>query len=234
MSYNLHVAPAHPIHGLEVIHSSTFSQTLIFVSTTGGYVYQLLQAFYLSICSTQKIKLGLHGGKQFILIIAGSSAFLHQKGPSVMPVLIFLLGREAALFCFSKSTSLPQRETQTVKRGGVRQWWLACLLVHQTVCVVAILCVCLQVCARYLHGTALTYRMAALKCQFVLCMLPGRMFRLTEHVNWRSCSEIAAYLLTLQPDYHNSKPHYLSLILEIITHHCNCCSLGAVRVLVKK
>lgn len=58
-----------------------------------------------------------------------------------MPVLIFLLGREAALFCFSKSTSLPQRETQTVEGGGVV---VACVSACAPDCVCGCNIVCLS------------------------------------------------------------------------------------------
>lgn len=70
-----------------------------------------------------------------------------------------------------------------------------------------------------LHGTAQTHRALAVpKCHSVLRRLPGSASRLSEHANLTRShaeSEIDADLLSPYPDYHNSRPYYARLILEI-------------------
>ena len=123
------------------------------------------------------------------------------------------------------------RQSACLGSEGMSRGSSACMSACAPVCVcvcvcayrfVVMACVCVSVykCVpASLHGTAQTRRALAVpKCHSVLCRLPGSASRLSEHANLTRShaeSEIDADLLTPYPDYHNSRPYYARLILEI-------------------
>lgn len=99
-----------------------------------------------------------------------------------------------------------------------------CVCVHLTggcdvMCFCVSVCDCVPNCLR--RAVLLHPALAAHKCQFVPCRLPGSMSRLSEHANlmrghivmklMRICS-LCIYI------HHNSNPYYVRFILEIINY----------------